>query len=428
MRRLIALGTVTLVGCASPGAPPGGPERHTPPEIVTITPDSGSTRVRPSAVVFSFDEVVTDQPGGASGGNLDRLFLISPSDGAPRVHWHGDRIDVSPRRGFQPNTAYNITLLPGLTDRRSNVMTTPETIIFSTGDSIPRFGILGRLFDWAAERPAAGAFVEAIRRPDSTVFLAYTDSTGQYSIGPLDTGTYTLVGIIDKNNNRQVDRLESWDSAHVVIRDVRPAIELLAIPRDTASPRISNVRVEDSLTVRVTFDQYLDPEMPFRTSAVHIQRADSTPVRITAVLRETQFDSLRAAERARQDSLRKDSTSRAAAGGGAATPPPPSAPPPPQATGRGGVAAPPPPKPSRPPPPRGMVVQIDPSMPLVIGRSYKITVDSVRNIVGHTATSDTRFVVPKPAAPDTLHRAPGDTTRRPAGDSTRKPAFTGRRQ
>ena len=117
-----------LAGCASAGAPPGGPEDHQPPVIVTISPDSGATNVNPKVVQFRFDEVVSDRPSGKT--ELDQLFLISPSDGAPNVSWHRTRIDVRPRKGFRPNTAYNVTLLPGLADLRGNILREQRAIVF----------------------------------------------------------------------------------------------------------------------------------------------------------------------------------------------------------------------------------------------------------------------------------------------------------
>ena len=78
MRRLIAL--LLLAGCASAGAPPGGPERKTPPAIVAITPDSGATNIKSKSVEIQFDEVVSDRAGQ---GELDKLFLISPRTSAP---------------------------------------------------------------------------------------------------------------------------------------------------------------------------------------------------------------------------------------------------------------------------------------------------------------------------------------------------------
>ena len=102
MRRIGALVTAALVldvGCAQMGAPPGGPKRTTPPVLTRVTPDSGTTSVRARSVMFEFDVVVNDR-------DISRFFLLSPREGAPRVTWRRDRVEVRPRRGFRPNTAY----------------------------------------------------------------------------------------------------------------------------------------------------------------------------------------------------------------------------------------------------------------------------------------------------------------------------------
>ena len=88
-----------------------------------VSPDTNAVNVGSKYASFYFDETINDRGTGAQ--EIDAHFLVSPSDGAARVEWHRSRIDVSPRHGFRPNTAYTITLLPGLSDLRSNSMKSP---------------------------------------------------------------------------------------------------------------------------------------------------------------------------------------------------------------------------------------------------------------------------------------------------------------
>src|SRR5687768_12321612 len=108
------------------GSPPGGPERLVPPVLTAVTPESGATNVRARGVMFEFDVVVNDR-------DVDNYFLMSPREGTPRVIWRRDRVEVRPRREFRPNTAYSVTLLPGLADLRGNAMKTGRSVVFSTG-------------------------------------------------------------------------------------------------------------------------------------------------------------------------------------------------------------------------------------------------------------------------------------------------------
>ncbi len=407
MRRLIAL--LLIGGCASAGPPPGGVERHTPPAIVSISPDSGATNVNIKSVEFKFDEVVSDRPAGA-GTALDQIFLVSPRNGAADVGWHRSRVTVRPRNGFRPNTAYRITMLPGLVDLRGNVVKEGRTIVFSTGPTFPPFSIPGIVFDWVAQRPASGAYIEAASKADtSIVYIGASDSTGHFDLGPLPAGTYLVHALIDQNANRTIDRNEKWDSTTVTITNARSMTELDVIERDSVPAVMENVARLDSVTIRITFDKPLDPHLEFQPSQVTIKRADSTTVPVLRVQGETAYDRARqATDSARRadstkaaqkpDSARRADTTKVA-------------PPAPPATAPGGRRAPPPPpKPSTPPPDRAIIVTVAPTTPFVVGVTYRITANSMRNLVGHARESSRLFTVPKPAPPKP---APADTTRRP---------------
>jgi hypothetical protein len=404
VRRLIAGGLVAAAGalaCASAGTPPGGPEDHAPPEIISITPDSGETNVKIRYVEFKFDEVVSDRPAGAT--ELSQLFLISPRNGEAKVNWHRTRIDVRSKNGFKPNTAYRVTMLPGLADLRGNVRRSSTTIVFSTGPAFPTLSITGIVFDWTAQRVANGAYMEAVWRNDtSVVYLAATDSAGQFDIGPLPAGTYTVRALIDQNNNRMLDRNEKWDTASVTVIDSRPRLELDAIERDTTPAAIETVTPVDSVTLRVSFDKPLDPRLPLQPALVRLQRADSSQIGIAQVQWQSAFDRVKAA----LDSARKADSIKAAAPPSAAAPPPT---PPPAVTSPTTRAAPPPPKPRFPPPERAIVVTIAPPARFIPTETYKLTVIGIRNLLGNSREQSRVFTVPKPPPP----RIVTDTTKKP---------------
>lgn len=419
MRRLIrplAL-LLAIAACASVGTPPGGPERHVPPVLLKVTPDSGATNVHVKEATFDFDEVVSEKP---AKGELDQVFFVSPRDGEPNVDWHRSRITVSPRHGFRPNTAYTITMTPGMSDLRNNIMKEGRQITFSTGPTIPTLGIVGHAFDWASEQPAVGATIEAIRRPDSTVFITLTDSTGAFDIGPFGPGTYTVRGYLDQNANFQIDRLEKWDSVKVSVADTRPTVELLLIARDSIAPAMSAATAADSLTIRIGFDRALlaGPAGPTALGKYTVQRPDSTTLAIDSVVTQTQYDSLRkvAAARARADSLKAADTTKARDTTKAAPAPAPA-----ETTATRGVVM-PKPKPSVPPPPTGVVLLLSPKNPLVPGLTYRITADVEG--MGHTRATTTRqLAMPKakPVPKDTTRKAPADTTRKPTPPARRPP-------
>lgn len=358
---------VFVVSCANLGSPPGGPVRTEPPIVKSTTPDSGAVNVDPRATItFEFDAQVGDR-------GIEDLFIISPRDGEPRVRWRRNRIDVRPGRPMRPNTAYAITLLPGITDLNNNRMTAGRTVVVSTGPTIPRLVIQGRVFDWVSARVAPNARIEAMRLPDSLPYVGVADSSGQFVLGPLDDGTYLVRAMIDNNRNRVADPNEPWDSTQVIVRGGSPVLEMLAITRDTLPPRLLTASARDSVSITATFDRPLEPGQPF-ASIFRVQRQDSTPLRIARVLTRAERDSI---QRARLDSA--DSTRQQPAN------------PLVQALENrlpGQNRAPGDIRPTRPAPPQELTIMLDAATPMAAGASYRVGATAVRAVNGRTGSSD----------------------------------------
>ena len=281
MRRLTAAAFV-VAACASPGMPPGGPPDVAAPQIVAIVPDSGRVGVTPREVIFRFDEVVNERPQSVT--TLADLFLISPRDGAPRVSWNRDEIAVRPRGDWRPNTTYTVTMMGGLADIRGNVRNAGASTFFSTGPTVPRTRITGQVFDWVGGAPAIGALLEAYVPPDSALaYVAVSDSGGRFALLHLPPGRYLVRAIVDRNKNRGIDAGEPWDSASVTLAD-SSAVELFAFARDTVAPRIRDVNIVDSLSIRVSFDRPVDPTQQLTTANFAVVGRDSLPVGLASVI------------------------------------------------------------------------------------------------------------------------------------------------
>ncbi len=316
--------TALLSGCAQVQEPPGGPPDFTPPTLVSVRPDSGAVLPRfNDAAEFQFDEVVTEP----TGQTASRLFLLSPRPRELDVDWKRTRLTVKPSGGWRQGVVYRLTLLPQVTDLRSNRLETGRVIVFSIGRPIPETSIAGRVVDWEAGRTARAALVEAVAVPDSTVYFTQTDSTGQFDLTAIPPGIYTLYGTIDGNNNQVRDRGEAFDSMTVALDSMLGQV-FWAFRQDTLGPQIQAATRADSQTIAIEFTQALAPG-PVDTAAIQVfALPDSSPVGVQTVWTQAQYDSVRAAERDRAraavDSARADS---AAADSVAAPRPPVQAPP-----------------------------------------------------------------------------------------------------
>ncbi|MBC8088306.1 MAG: Ig-like domain-containing protein [Phycisphaerae bacterium] len=424
--------------CANPNAPPGGPPDAAAPRIVKITPSTGTIGARPKAVVFQFDEVISETPKGVQ--ELAKLVFISPKSGEVDVDWRRGQLDIKPKNGWKPNTVYTVLLGKGIADLRDNAIDTATRIVFSTGGAIPQTKIEGLVFDWLSAQPGDRALIEAIvrdtARKDSTIYQTVSDSIGRYSIEHLPPGNYVVRAILDMNANRSLDRLEGWDSVGVTVTGNSTA-DLHAFVHDSIGVGIRSVAVLDSnRTLKVTFDKAVSPAQVFSNINFLLRRDEKTDtttvINITTVFSAPQralFDSLRAqstkdsllratpadttlagrtrraaeAKQKLQDSLfrvdqqRREDMRQLAVRGGRPLPPKDTTP-----------------KPKMKRTPLYTEVYVNLERPLEFGGRYIIRVQNVSSVSG-VLNDVTRprsraliIVPPKPKAPDDK-KAPGDT-------------------
>lgn len=308
-RRLTVLGVTAAIACASQGMPPGGPPDTVPPVLLRVSPESGAVNVRPRAVEFTFNEVIDERPRGAP--SLDAIVVISPSDGRPDVTWERQRIVIRPRHGWHANTAYTVTILPGLTDLRANPAGHAFRTVFATGATIPTGVVAGAAFDWMAGRYAPTARIEATIGTDTLLrYASAADSLGRFSLGTLPAATFLVRAWMDQNNNGVRDPHEPWDTATLAIADsVRHDFYMFA--HDTLGARIGEMRVVDSTVIRLKFDHGLRADAPLTAGQVHVVIArDSTPIAVRRIMPAATYDSVTAlAKVASEDSIMRADTS-----------------------------------------------------------------------------------------------------------------------
>ncbi len=291
---ILAASVVTAIAaaCANVTTPEGGPEDRNPPVVLRTMPATGAVGVKPKELVIQFDEVVSETPRGAT--DLNTLVFISPKAGRPDVSWGRNKITIRPQKGWKPNTVYSVTVSPGIVDLRANALDSTIRVVFSTGGEIPKTSITGVAFDWIAGKGMIKALVEAIAA-DSTTYQVLADSAGRYDLRYMPPGNYTIRAFADRNNNRDLDPSESWDTTSVSVTSTATA-ELYAFPHDTVGLRIADMALVDSgRTLKLTFDKPFMNGQVFSPQMVTVKGADSASVRVLKV--ET------ALERALRDSL-----------------------------------------------------------------------------------------------------------------------------
>jgi hypothetical protein len=413
---LTAIAVLAIVAaCATPGMPPGGPTASSFPRVIATLPDTGAVNVKPGRVLVRYDDVINEQ---AAGGNLSNVVLISPWDGEPKVDWRRTGMAIAPRRGWRANTAYTITILPGVGDIKGQPSPYGYVLRFSTGTTIPKSVLRGVAFDWVNDRSLPKATVQAVDvRDTSLVHVTVADSNGRFELGAVPPGTYIVRAIDEKTPNRQLDPREPWDTVTVTLRDSARA-ELYTFIHDTMPIRINELRQTDSVTITLVLDKPLLPGAPIGIGAVRVQKSDSSVIDVRSVLTGAEA----AIVRAREDSIARaaDTTAKNQ---------------PPESDIRRNTIDPnrrrdtlpsdPAPKPNRKPPQTELEVKL--RTPLQPASTYRVSLTGLRNLVNRTGETTRLLIIPKATPPDSLRTgapgAPRDSTAKPGAprDSTAKP-------
>ena len=403
-------GAALALACANVGDPPGGPPDTAPPKIVSVRPESGA--VVPNwkdDVVIRFDEVIDEMPGGEGGrggGGLASHVLLSPAARGVKVSWHRSSISVKPREGWKRGRVYRLEILPGIFDLRRNRLDSGKVVLFSTGPEIGHARIGGIALAWVEQRILPNALIEAVPLPDSVGYLTRADSGGQFNLQGLSPGRYLVYATADENADRRRASREAYDSALVTL-DSSSNVALYTFVHDTVGPRLRTATAIDSVSIRIEFSQALDAAAPLDSTHVRVlELPDSTPVPVTAVFSQRQYDSLARAAREQADSGAARDTS---AGKQRIAPPPPP-PPPPQQEQQRRAAVPVDTALVR----RLLAQRAVPSDRIVVtvGRRlkpetrYVIRVQGATNLSGKQGDGQVVLLVPKPAAPDTTRRTP----------------------
>jgi len=253
---VLALVLAPLASCARSEPPPGTRPDNTPPRVSELSPDfraevpgfDGFARVR-------FDEPLSNPR------NLGRDIVGSPA-GRYEVKPGRSGLEVRPADGWRDSVVYYIRLPSGVTDLLRNRATAPVEWLFSTGGAVPVTEVRGRVINRVTargERDLRVLFLGA----DSVPYTAVSDTGGTFRLPGLPPGSYEVAGFQDQNRNFTYDtEFEPGGRAEFSLDEDAPTAELriVMLPADTTPPVLATASARDSVTLRLEFDDPLDPE------------------------------------------------------------------------------------------------------------------------------------------------------------------------
>lgn len=313
----VAVFWTLAAACARPGSPSGGPRDLRPPVLVSVTPDTFAVvEAGEGEIRMRFDETISER---VTRGTMENAVIVSPRTGEVEVDHSGDEVTVRLEGGFRPGTVYRVTVLPVLTDRFNNPLVAPFEWVFSTGPEFQATAVAGEIWDRITGDPVEGVTVQALT-PDSVPYVGVTDSAGVFALRYLPAGPYALSAFEDRNQDDVPDPFEPQGMGDRLALGVADTVftSLSVMVPDTTPPRLAQGEKVDSTTLRLTFDDHLDPTQDVSGSIRELRRDSAAAPTVRSVFHEWEYeeyrrvqDSIAAAERARAaaDSAAADTAS-----------------------------------------------------------------------------------------------------------------------
>ncbi|MGH8005230.1 MAG: Ig-like domain-containing protein, partial [Limisphaerales bacterium] len=243
-----------FLSCAKYGAPPGGPEDKTPPEILTVAPPSGSIRVDSGAFFeFVFSEKV------ARASLAPNVFISPALPDSFRDELKGKTFRVYPNRYLQKGVTYVVTLGTGVRDLRGNPLAQAFSFSLSTGEKIDSGEIAGQVFDQTT--PTAQASVKTYRITDTLAAVDWqkpdyqtsTGKDGQFKFSFLPSGRYRLL----VSSGRKFG-LYHRDAVTSRVGEKTVPIQISLAPFDTAALELLDARFNSDRFLVLAFNRSLD--------------------------------------------------------------------------------------------------------------------------------------------------------------------------
>jgi len=199
----------TLVQCAKKGMPEGGPIDEEPPEFIRANPENYSTQFNKDEIRIFFDEYIKlDKP-------QQQIIISPPMVPRPSIMPLGTArkdIKIEIFDTLEENTTYTINFGKSIIDNNESNPYNYFKYVFSTGDYIDSLMVSGRVKDARLKAPSQpisimlyevdSTFTDSIVYKETPRYITYSqDSTHTFSLENLKTGTYKMVGVMDKNDN-----------------------------------------------------------------------------------------------------------------------------------------------------------------------------------------------------------------------------------
>jgi len=280
----IAFLLVFFCGCAQVGAPPGGPEDKTAPQIDIVTPVAGSVSVPlDSRVVIKFSEAINSK-------TVEKAVFITPAQiPEPKIKIKSNAIIISFPQGLEKDKTYVVTLGTDLKDAHNINLAQSISLAFSTGSIIDSGSIKGTVYKQGKGVPGINLALfeqepSQINSIIDSVVPQYITQTGQggvFEFRYLPLRHYYLIAFEDQNKNRRINlsrEAVGLPSEEIALTNIQPKQDGINIPlhiEDTSQLDIKSLTVNPDCLIKLGLTRKLDMQQTRKLLASLLLRLET---------------------------------------------------------------------------------------------------------------------------------------------------------
>jgi uncharacterized cupredoxin-like copper-binding protein len=245
--------------CATPTSPTGGPPDKTPPKITSTQPSTGTVNFKGDKVVLKFSEYVERK-------SLSQALKIEPNLGiSHNIHWGKKSAAIEFARSLPDSTTVIITIGTDFSDLHGNSLGKPDQVAFSTGPSIDKGELVGRVIDARTGKSKKGQRILLYRKPidlsKPANYIAESDTGGIVHFSYLSPGIYKAFWVGDRNRDDiwepKTEMAQPFRKEFVSLKKAgKDTLGTLYIAKsDTSKPEINAVGLFSSRRLRLRFSE-----------------------------------------------------------------------------------------------------------------------------------------------------------------------------
>ncbi len=226
---IIAIGNA---GCAQVGSPTGGPKDSIAPRLVSASPPLNSTNFKGNKITLNFNEYVEIKEAQTN-------VMISPFPKKnPLVDHKLRTVTVKLKDSLLPNTTYSINFGNAIVDINEGNPLKDFTYVFSTGNQIDSFMLLGKILIAESGNPDSTLIALLYRNADDSAvqkrkpdYITRLTGDGSFAFINLPAGNFKVYALKDGDGGKTYNskkELFAFADAAVTVSEKTEAVVLYA--------------------------------------------------------------------------------------------------------------------------------------------------------------------------------------------------------